>query len=156
MPTAEPLSLRVHRVTARVVLAILSAAYVWVVAWITLRTRPYGSDIGEGLNRLLAWFAQHSSTQWITFNLVEFAANIAMFVPLGVIVVLWFGVRGWWVAPLVGVAASVAIELLQSAFLSGTRVADPRDVLANTTGAIVGMLLMLLLAFLLSPPRRRT
>ncbi len=143
-----------HRVAARVVLAILSGAYLWAVGWITLRARPYGSDIASALDRLLAWFAQRESTAWITFERVEFAANVAMFVPLGIFAVLWFGVRGWWTAPVLGLAASAAIEMAQAAFLD-TRVADPRDLISNTLGAIAGMLLMLLLAFLLSPSRSR-
>ncbi len=117
----------------------------------TLRAAPYGSDIGSALNRLLAWFAERPSTAWITFDRVEFGANVAMFVPLGVIAVLWFGVRGWWTAPILGALASAAIEVLQAIFID-TRVADVRDVVANTLGSLVGMCLMLLLAFLLSPP----
>jgi len=144
----------VHRVAARVVLALLSALYLWAVAWITLRARPYGSDIASALDRLLAWFAGREATAWITFERVEFAANVAMFVPLGIFAVLWFGVRGWWTAPVLGLAVSAAIEFAQASFLD-TRVADPRDLLSNTLGAVVGMLLMLLLAFLLSPSRPR-
>ena len=143
-----------HRVAARVVLAILSCAYLWAVAWITLRARPYGSDIASALDRLLAWLAQRESTAWITFERVEFAANVAMFIPLGIFAVLWFGVRGWWAAPVLGLVTSAAIEFAQAAFLD-TRVADARDLVSNTLGSIVGMLLMLLLAFLLSSSRPR-
>lgn len=136
------------------VLALLSAGYLWAVAWMTLRAAPYGSDIASALNRLLAWLAQRESTAWITFDRVEFGANVAMFVPLGVFAVLWFGVRGWWTAPLLGLLTSGAIELVQATFLD-SRVADVRDLIANTLGAVIGMLLMLLLAFLLSPSRPR-
>ena len=139
---------------ARVVLAILSAGYLWAVAWVTLRARPYGSDIASALDRLLAWFAERESTAWITFDRVEFAANVAMFVPLGIFAVLWFGVRGWWTAPVLGFLTSGAIELAQAVFLD-SRVSDARDLLSNTLGAVVGMLLMLLLAFLLSPSHTR-
>jgi glycopeptide antibiotics resistance protein len=141
-------------VAARVVLAILSAGYLWAVAWVTLRARPYGSDIASALDRLLAWFAERESTAWITFDRVEFAANVAMFVPLGIFAVLWFGVRGWWTAPVLGFLTSGAIELAQAVFLD-SRVSDARDLLSNTLGAVVGMLLMLLLAFLLSPSHTR-
>lgn len=143
-----------HRAAARVVLALLSIGYLWAVAWMTLRAAPYGSDIAGALNRLLAWLAQRESTAWITFDRVEFGANVAMFVPLGVFAVLWFGVRGWWTAPLLGLLTSGAIELIQATFLD-SRVADVRDLIANTLGAVIGMLLMLLLAFLLSPSRPR-
>lgn len=143
-----------RRVAARVVLAILSAGYLWAVAWVTLRARPYGSDIASALDRLLAWFAERESTAWITFDRVEFAANVAMFVPLGIFAVLWFGVRGWWTAPVLGFLTSGAIEVAQAVFLD-SRVSDARDLLSNTLGAVVGMLLMLLLAFLLSPSHTR-
>jgi glycopeptide antibiotics resistance protein len=125
-----------------------------MVGWLTLRAAPYGSDVASGLDRLLAWFAERPSTAWITFERVEFASNVVMFVPLGVIAVLWFGVRGWWTAPIIGLLASGAIEALQATLLD-SRVSDVRDLVANTTGSIVGMCLMLLLAFLLSPPHPR-
>ncbi|WP_223171479.1 VanZ family protein [Microbacterium sp. NIBRBAC000506063] len=139
---------------ARIVLAVLSAAYLWAVGWMTLRAAPYGSDLGRGLERLLAWLAQQPSTAWVTFDRLEFAANVAMFVPFGIFGVLWFGVHRWWLAPILGALTSAGIEFLQWQFLD-TRVADPRDIVANTAGAVIGMLLMLLLAFLLAPHRRR-
>lgn len=125
-----------------------------MVVWTTLRAAPYGSDIASVLDRVLAWFAERPSTAWITFDRLEFGANVAMFVPLGVIAVLWFGVRGWWAAPIIGALASATIEGLQATLLD-TRVADVRDVVANTLGSVIGMCLMLLLAFLLSPPNPR-
>ncbi|MGV9193490.1 VanZ family protein [Microbacterium sp. MC2] len=134
---------------------MLTGVYLWAVGWMTLTVRPYGSDIASALDRLLAWFAQRPSTAWITFERVEFGANVAMFVPLGVFAVLWFGVRGWWTAPLLGLLLSGAIEAVQLLFLP-SRYPDVRDLVANTGGAVVGMLIMLLLAFLLAPapPRR--
>ncbi|MEQ6898750.1 VanZ family protein [Microbacterium sp. KR10-403] len=148
-PTA---AMRVQRTAARLVLTALTLGYLWAVGWMTLRAQPYGSDIATGLDRLLAWFAEHASTAWITFDRVEFAANVAMFVPLGILAVLWFGVRGWWSAPVLGALVSTAIESTQALLLS-TRVPDVRDIVANTLGAVIGMLLMLLLAFLLAPRR---
>lgn len=145
-----------RRTASRVVLAALSAAYLYAVGWMTLTVRPYGGDIASAIDRLIAWFALRPSTAWITFERVEFGANVAMFVPLGVFAVLWFGVRGWWTAPLLGFVASGLIEATQLLFLP-TRYPTVSDLVANTAGAVVGMLLMLLLAFLLapSPPRRR-
>ncbi len=136
-------------------LAVLTGVYLWAVAWMTLTVRPYGSDISSAVDRLIAWFAQRPSTAWITYERVEFGANVAMFVPLGVFALLWFGVRGWWTAPVLGLLVSGAIEATQLLFLP-SRYPDVRDLIANTGGAVVGMLIMLLLAFLLAPapPRR--
>lgn len=135
-------------------LAVLTAAYLWAVAWMTLTVRPYGSDIASAVDRLIAWFAERPSTAWITYDRVEFGANVAMFVPLGIFAVLWFGVRGWWTAPLLGLLTSGMIEAVQLLFLP-SRYPDVRDLVANTAGAVIGMLLMLLLAFLLAPSPRR-
>ena len=143
-----------RRVAARVVLALLSVAYLCAVGWLTLRAQPYGADLAGILDRVLHWLAARPATAWITFDVVEFWSNVAMFVPLGVIAVLWFGVRGWWTAPLLGLLVSGVIETAQALFLD-TRVPDVRDLFANTLGAVLGMLLILLIAFLLSPARPR-
>nr|WP_277816585.1 MULTISPECIES: VanZ family protein [Microbacterium] len=135
-------------------MALLTGLYLWAVGWMTLTVRPYGSDISSAVDRLIAWFALRPSTAWITYERVEFGANVAMFVPLGVFAVLWFGVRGWWTAPVLGLLVSGMIEAIQLLFLP-TRYPDVRDLVANTLGAVVGMLFMLLLAFLLTPPPGR-
>ncbi|MBG6215824.1 VanZ family protein [Arthrobacter sp. CAN_A6] len=70
---------------------------------------------------------------------MEFTANIVLFVPLGL---FWFilAPRGWrWHGPLVAFALSVLIELAQHVLLP-QRVASPYDVVANGSGALVGML----------------
>jgi hypothetical protein len=79
----------------------------------------------------------------ITFNLLEFSANVALFVPFGVFFVLLLGRRRWWLAILLGVAATCAIEFGQQ-FIPN-RVSDPRDLLANSIGSIIGTLLALVL-----------
>ncbi len=150
------MSLQARTVIARLLLAPLSIAYLAAVGWLTLTARPYGDDIGGVIDRLLEWLSRRALTEWVTFPWLEFFANIAMFVPLGVFVVLWFGVRRWWLAPLIGFAVSAAIELCQL-WLLPSRYPDARDLLANTTGAVLGAAVMVLLWFLLTsaPARRR-
>lgn len=71
----------------------------------------------------------------------EFTANIGMFVPLGVFLGLVLGqVRIWWGWILLPVASTV-IELVQLLFLE-SRVADIRDVAANSIGGWVGLLVI--------------
>lgn len=141
---------------ARLLLAPLSLGYLVAVGWMTLSVRPYGEDIGGVVHRLLEWLSRRPVTEWVTFRWLEFFANIAMFVPLGVFVVLWFGVRRWWLAPPIGFALSAAIEIAQLQLLP-SRFADPRDLVANTTGAVLGAAAMVFLWFLLTsaPARRR-
>lgn len=147
--------MRVQRGASRIVLAILTAAYLFLIYQMTLRAEAYGSTISHGIDRLLQWFSQQPDTAWITFDKLEFAANIAMFMPFGALMLLWFGVRLWWLVPILGLLLSGMIEGLQFVFLSDSRVADVRDLISNTLGATAGMLVMLLLWFLLTPPMRR-
>jgi glycopeptide antibiotics resistance protein len=107
-----------------------------VVLWaLTLRRRPYGENVAGFVDVVVGWLASSPLTAWITFLVVEFAANVALFAPFGMLAVLW-GARAW-AAIVAGLATSGAIELIQLLFLP-ERVADVRDLLANTLGAALG------------------
>jgi len=71
---------------------------------------------------------------------LEFVANIAMFVPLGALVRLAFGRIPWWGVLALGFATTVTIELVQSTMPS--RFSTVSDVIANTLGTAVGLLLV--------------
>jgi glycopeptide antibiotics resistance protein len=124
------------------ILSIMTFAYLALVGWLTLS--PVSGHTQFGLLWDLAeFFERHQRTEWITFSMLEFAANVAMFVPIGLFFVLLFGRRQWWLAILGGVALTVVIELAQQSIAS--RVSDPRDLVANSLGAIIGTLLALVL-----------
>jgi glycopeptide antibiotics resistance protein len=122
------------------VLSVLTVLYLAGVAWATLGPEPYDAATSGVLWRFLEFFGRHESTDWITFDRVEFAANIAMFIPLGVFFVLLLGRRRWFVAILLCAAISCAIEVSQGALLP-TRVSDLGDIVANSTGGAAGSLL---------------
>ncbi len=134
-------------------LAILSVGYLAVVALMTLGPQPLGPSGQNVLWRMLAALGHHQLTDWVTYDRVEFLANIAMFVPFGLLFVLLFGPRFWWLAVLSGIATTVAIELAQRG-ISG-RVSDPRDVLANSLGAVIGVLFALVVTAPSELRRRR-
>lgn len=70
---------------------------------------------------------------------VEFVSNIVLFVPFGALVrLLWPRRWNWWRVLLLGAAASTFIELTQ--LLIPGRVTALSDVVANTSGAVVGAL----------------
>ncbi|GAB3156285.1 hypothetical protein GCM10027058_30120 [Microbacterium neimengense] len=118
-------------------LAVATAAYLVVLARFTLV-----SDDAAGSGGILrAWaeaFRETPWTRWITFDLLEFTANVAMFLPAGVLGALWLG-RRWWLAVPVGLAISAGIETTQGLALVG-RVADVRDLVSNTIGTALGAL----------------
>jgi glycopeptide antibiotics resistance protein len=131
-------------------LAVVTIAYLGVVAWVTLGPQPLNAA-GRGiLRRVLNFFGNHSATDWITYDRVEFTANVLMFVPIGLLFVLLFGRRQWWLAMLAGIALTLTIELAQMSLAD--RVSDPRDVLANSIGAFVGVLVALVVT---APAARR-
>ena len=122
-------------------LSVVTMGYLALVGWLTLSPQP-GSELSNPLWTLARFFDGHRRTAWITFPVLEFVANIAMFVPIGVFLVLLFGRRKWWLAIVVGVLLSVAIEYAQTWL--PMRVPDLRDIIANSAGVIVGTVLALL------------
>ncbi|MGG7463065.1 MULTISPECIES: VanZ family protein [unclassified Plantibacter] len=125
------------------VLSTLTLAYLALVAFVTLGPQPVDSSDTGWVYRLLGVFERFDATSWITFDRLEFGANIAMFIPIGLFFLLLFGRRLWWLAILIGATLTVGIEAAQL-FIPG-RVSDPRDLLSNTMGAAAGVVVGLVL-----------
>lgn len=124
------------------VLSLATLAYLAVVGWLTLT--PQSSVLNNTLLwRLSEFFERFESTEWITFSTLEFVANVALFVPLGLFFVLLLGRRQWWLAIVAGLLLTAGIEFVQQ-FIDG-RVSDPRDLVANGLGTILGTLIALIL-----------
>jgi hypothetical protein len=79
----------------------------------------------------------------ITFEAVEFTANIVLFVPFGLFLALTLPRWMWPWAVVLGLAFTLLVELLQAALLP-ERFASTSDLVANTAGALIGGLLSLL------------
>lgn len=125
------------------VLSVATLLYLAVVAWITLGPQPLDAQGSAYLYRIVDELAQHRLTAWVTYSRVEFLANVAMFVPIGVFFLLLLG-RGLWPAAIVvGVALTFFIEFVQL-FLP-TRVPDVRDIVANSAGATLGVIAALVI-----------
>lgn len=117
---------------------------VWVlylssVALITLTPTTSG---GSGpFAALLHWLAASPQLLWLLEPVMEFSANVVMFLPWGVLGVVLTR-RPWWVVSAGGFVVTVVIELLQH--LVPGRVSDVRDVVANTFGGLLGAVLTVL------------
>lgn len=92
---------------------------------------------------MLRFFGRHDLTDWITYQRVEFTANVFMFIPIGTFFLLLFGRRLWFVAVAAGIALTMAIETVQL-FLPN-RVSDISDIIANSSGATIGVITGLIL-----------
>ncbi len=123
-------------------LSLLTLAYLVVLGWLTLTPNPLGTQ-ADLLTRVAARLQRYDDLSWVTFNKLEFGANIALFVPFGLFLLLLFGTRFWWVSILAGLALTSSIEWTQH-FVPG-RVPDERDILANTLGTILGVLVGVIL-----------
>jgi hypothetical protein len=89
-----------------------------------------------------------------TYTVLEFVANIALFVPFGLLLALgWSRLKTWHLAVL-GLVTSGAIEFVQL-FLP-TRFSTISDLVANTAGAVVGCLFVRVMRWLATTPAFRT
>jgi glycopeptide antibiotics resistance protein len=120
-------------VTARRVVAGLLAGYLVVVAWIVFW--PSADPASSSVIWMTGVLAGLGAPGWVDATVVEFLANVAMFVPLTFLGSLLR--PGWWGWVLVGFAATAGIELVQLVVLSD-RSATAVDVAANTLGAVLG------------------
>ncbi len=126
-------------------LSIVTIAYLGVVGWITLGPQPITPDQEVLIFRILGVLQQVEWLSWLRYNMVEFIANALMFLPIGLFFLLLFGRRLWWLAMLLGAGLSCAIEFAQL-FLPD-RVSDPRDLLANSVGAVLGVVIALIVTW---------
>lgn len=127
------------------VLSVFTLAYLAVVGLITLGPQPLDSGNSAPIWTLLRFLRRHEATQWITYDRLEFGSNVAMFLPVGLFFLLLLGRRRWWAAVLLGVLLTIGIEVVQR-FLPD-RVSDPRDILANSVGALVGVIAALIVTW---------
>ena len=112
----------------RRILAVALAAYLLFVGWVTLNPAPPNPARNELLLQLLQVLP-------ISYDALEFTANIGMFVPIGALVAILS--RHWWIGVVVGIALTCGIEFTQQ-FLPA-RFPDVRDMLANSLGALIGV-----------------
>jgi glycopeptide antibiotics resistance protein len=116
-----------------IALAVYGMAVAFVVFWPIPVDRPFQIPLFRFLHTLSAYGIRPIDA----YNALESVSNAIMFVPAGLLLVLLVGRRRWWLAPLAGLIASTAIEACQALFLPD-RFASAADIVANTTGALAG------------------
>lgn len=131
-PTTTRSLARVPRAYLALYLVILAGVAFW----------PSPVDQGAGpLIRLITRILPV-----LTYPRIEFAANIVLFIPLGFLLTLILTRNRWLTLP-IGFLATVAIECVQAVAL-GARTPSMLDVVANTAGACVGILLVVFIEVL--------
>lgn len=99
------------------------------------------SPVDEQIQGLLASALQFLHSKgipgWFSYALVEVSANVALFIPMGVVSSLAFPQHSRWRIGALGLLVSGCIELGQLLFLD-ERIASPSDLVTNASGAIIG------------------
>ncbi len=88
--------------------------------------------------RGLEWLHSQQLFEWLYWTRLEVLANVAMLVPVALLLTFVLGARRWWMAVGICVAASIGVEAVQ--YLMPGRVSSILDVIANTLGAVIGAL----------------
>lgn len=113
------------------------AVYLVALALILLWPTPVDRLLPRSIWVVL-WHARRAGLEWVTFSAVEITANVLLFVPFGLLMVLVLPARRWWLAPIPPLVVSCLAEIAQRILLPD-RVPSLLDVLANTAGALLGV-----------------
>jgi VanZ family protein len=124
------------------IIRILLAAYIALIGVIVFWPTPVDRPVA-GRIRTAVGVVQEAGATSVSYNTVEITANVLMFVPLGVLLVLAVPRLPWWWAPIAAGLFSCTIEFVQFAFVA-QRNATGVDALANTSGAVIGALVIYL------------
>jgi len=123
-----------------ITLAVIALSPVSPIRGVDLSEQLYASGLG-----------------WVTYTQLEVFANVMLFVPFGLLIALLAPTRWWWAVIIGLILVAICIELGQAVFLPG-RVASMGDVLANSVGGIIGVIIAAIIrgiAWLARGPSRR-
>jgi glycopeptide antibiotics resistance protein len=127
----------------------------WVVMFVYVtQIMSFGNGMGDRMNivplrQFVTAFRYGSNNAG---GIEQFLLNIIMFVPLGFLLpVVFKKLRSWHAVLIVSLSFTVATELLQLISYRGT---DIDDVIANTTGGLLGFALYLIVVGLIHIIRR--
>ncbi|WP_175472166.1 MULTISPECIES: VanZ family protein [unclassified Curtobacterium] len=140
--------------TSRRVATWLAAAYGVGVVAVGAWGSPVDAAAGPTLDRLVAAAHRAGVPDRFGYGTIESLANVAFFVPLGLLVVLLAGPRWWWAGAAAGLVVSAGIETTQALFLP-ERTPSLDDVVANGLGALLGAVAGVLALRLTARRRRR-
>jgi glycopeptide antibiotics resistance protein len=118
--------------------ATVAAVYALGLALVAMWPHPVDDDIDVAGFPPLRWTTETLGlSPFQGYEVVQFSANVVLFMPLGALVLLVWRRAGVVYATLAGATVSTLVELLQH-LVRPERIASVQDVLANTIGAAAG------------------
>lgn len=132
---------------------ILLVPYTIALALIVWLPGEQASRVTGVVGRVARSLADRLDASFLhTYTALEFLANIALFIPFGLLLALaWSRLKTWHLAVL-GLLTSGLIEFVQ--FFLPTRFPTISDLVANTAGAVIGCLFVRIIGRLASTPVR--
>jgi glycopeptide antibiotics resistance protein len=127
---------RLRRVEWVAILVSL-AAILTITFWPTPVDRPFAHSLSD----ILAQLHSAGVPAWVDYNFVQTASNVVIFLPLGALIASVVWTTFWWMSGVLGLALSLSIELTQYLVLPA-RFATAGDIIANTSGALLGGLIV--------------
>jgi glycopeptide antibiotics resistance protein len=121
------------------------AVYALAVAAVVFTPVSYSRVV----NGVASWMRTDLGLTPFGSGWIEFAGNIALFLPLGFLLTLLF--RHAWYGALLALVVSIGVEVVQ--MVIPDRQASVRDVISNSIGAAIGAFLAWL--FVLRSAHRR-
>ena len=94
---------RSRRVLLLGVLAAASLAGVLLVGYLPSRV---DGGVEPTVRQVLAWLQGLGAPEWVNYDFADFLANIAFFIPIGMIAALLLPWKVWWLAIPTGAALS--------------------------------------------------
>lgn len=122
----------------------LVALVSYLIVLITTSLWPKPVD-GEGLlatitREVLRFTSSYDSLKWIQYNQLEAIANVLLYVPLGIFLVMFWPKAKIWLLALIPALISLLVEGSQRLFLPD-RYATLNDVLSNALGGVLGIVI---------------
>lgn len=119
---------------------VLLAPYLLALALIVWLPGEQAGQVTGIVATIAEWVALAGVPFATAYAVLEFVANIALFVPFGLLLAWGWPRLHFWQIVALGAASSITIELVQ--ILLPTRFPTLSDVIANTLGAAFGWLLV--------------
>ncbi len=117
--------------------ALVLAVYLALVALVGLVPRPLDTGLTPWVRGTLAQMHRGGLPGVISYDIVELAAHVMLFVPLGILAVVATGRRMAWLATIALLAVCALVEF-EPSLLAPEHSPSMLDLVLNVVGAVAG------------------